>query len=103
MNTIPFVVSLPDKNAEDDEMGLFGRFRSDAPVGLQNIPADRLKENLVKVSSTVMGILKDIQEVGQFNLKEVTLAVEISAEGGVSLIGTSKFGGKGAITLKFKK
>jgi hypothetical protein len=39
--------------------------------------------------------------VGQFKLKEITMQVEISASGGISIIGTASIGGKGAITLKF--
>jgi len=35
-------------------------------------------------------------------LKTVTVAVEVSAEGGVSFIGTAKASGKGAITLTFE-
>jgi hypothetical protein len=43
-------------------------------------------------------------ELAGMELEEIELAVEISGEGQVSLLGTGgKMGGKGAMTLKFKK
>ena len=40
----------------------------------------------------------------RLQLNEVSLAVEITAEGGLSILGTGgKLGGKGGITLKFTK
>jgi hypothetical protein len=40
--------------------------------------------------------------VGDYELHEVKLQVEISAKGGVNLVGTAEAGGKGAITLTFR-
>lgn len=102
METIPFIVSLT-ANGEiaDDEMGIFGHNGSAAKVGEALIPVEKLKTNLEQVSRSVLSVIKDIKEVGQYKLKEVTLQVEVSASGGVSLIGTANVGGKGAITLKF--
>jgi hypothetical protein len=43
-------------------------------------------------------------ELAGMELDEIELSVEINGEGQVSLLGTgSKIGGKGAMTLKFKK
>ena len=41
-------------------------------------------------------------EVGGFELQQVQVALEVSAEGGFNLIGSAKAGGKGAITLTFQ-
>ena len=101
METIPFIVKMPDEQAGDDEMGIFGKFRADDAIGLQAVPVNRLKENLNQVAEAMLTVLDDIKQVGQFQLKEVTLQVEVSARGGVNLIGTASLGGKGAITLKF--
>ncbi len=103
MNSIPFLVTLSDKVDKPDEMGLFADTRSGAPVGLKEVPVDILKNNLTKLSTTIMDVLKDIHGVGKYNLTEVTLQAEVNAEGGVSLIGSANLGAKGTITLKFEK
>lgn len=95
--TIPFLVSLPDE--EDQEVK--GIFDFDAEIALQNIPIDQLKENLNNVCQSLTTALSDIKKVGDFKLKEVEIAVEVTADGGVCFVGTVNVGGKGAITLKF--
>ncbi|OYD92468.1 hypothetical protein CDG76_23360 [Nostoc sp. 'Peltigera membranacea cyanobiont' 210A] len=96
MDTIPILVSLPDKDEE-----VKGIFSLDAEVVLRDIPTELLRDNLNKLCQGVGTLLNDIKKVGGFRLKEVTVQVEVSAEGGVELIGTAKVGGKGAITLTF--
>jgi hypothetical protein len=46
-------------------------------------------------------MLDDVKQISSFKLKEVTIQVEVTAEGGIELVGTAKLGGKGAITLTF--
>ena len=96
METIPVLVSLPD---EDEEVK--GIFSPDADVVLRDIPTEKLRENLNNLCQGVGTLLGDIKKVGGFRLKEITIQVEVSAEGGVELIGTAKVAGKGAITLTF--
>ena len=96
MKTIPILVSV-----EDEDQEVKGLFSPDADIVLRNIPIDKLKENMAAVCSQVAETVSDIRQVGQFKLKEISIQVEISAEGGVELIGTAKLGAKGAITLKF--
>jgi hypothetical protein len=43
-----------------------------------------------------------VKAVGGFELAEVQVAVELTAEGGVNLIGNLTAGAKGAIQLTFK-
>ncbi|GCA84187.1 hypothetical protein MiHa_02158 [Microcystis aeruginosa NIES-2522] len=95
--TIPFLVSLPDESGQDTK----GIFSADAEIRLQEIPIDRLKENLNNICQGLTTALSDIKKVGNFKLKEVTVGVEVNAEGGVNFVGTVKLGGKGAITLTF--
>ncbi|MFJ7235985.1 hypothetical protein ACIQWB_02415 [Streptomyces olivaceus] len=64
--------------------------------------SERLRES---IESTV-GALRDVFErvadaTERFPLKEVQLSFEISAKGGVRLIGTSEVEGKGGMTLIF--
>jgi hypothetical protein len=100
MDSIPIIVAVPE-GEEDDLGGVKGILIPEPGTAVKELPASTLRQNLGAVCSAVVELLKDIKQVGQFKLKEVELAVEISAEGGVQLIGTSKVGGKGAIKLKF--
>src|SRR5262245_35629818 len=100
METIPFLVSVPE---DDDRKDTKGIFSSETVINVCQVPVDALQQNLSKVSEAVLTVLKDIKKVGQFRLTEVTLQVEVTAEGGVCLIGTANLGGKGAISLKFSE
>ncbi|MHB8117432.1 MAG: Pepco domain-containing protein [Methanothrix sp.] len=102
MKEIPFLVALPEENAESDQMGLFRR-GPNADIGFRQVPIEILKKNLAGISSAMLNVLGDIKQVGQFKLKEITIEVEVSADGGVSLIGTANLGGKGAISLTFSE
>ena len=98
METIPFLVSLPD---EDEEVK--GIFSTDTDIALRDLPTDLLKKNLSAVCQGVASVLSDVKKMGDFRLKEVTVQVEVTAEGGIELVGTAKLGGKGAITLTFSE
>jgi hypothetical protein len=98
METIPFLVSLPD---EDEQVK--GIFSSDSDIVVRDLPTERLRENLNKVCQGVASMVNDVKQVGNFQLKQITIQVGVTAEGGVELIGTAKLGGKGAITLTFSE
>ena len=68
---------------------------------IKNIDTDKMRESFSRLSEQISGMLQDIKNVGDFKLKEVQLSVEITAEGGVALIGNVKAGAKGAVTLTF--
>jgi hypothetical protein len=97
MEELPVLVSVVESVDERTK----AIFRPDAEVLLEYIPAERLRESLSKLCGGLSKIFSDIKAVGNFRLQEVTVQVEITAEGGISLIGTASVGGKGAITLKF--
>jgi len=101
MDSIPFLVALPTKTGENDEMGILGTLISDADIGMKQIPVCVLKNNMASIAESMLNVLEDIKQVGQYKLKEVTMQVEVSANGGVSIVGTANIGGKGAISLKF--
>lgn len=97
---LPFLVALPD---EDEDSEVKGFFRSDSDIGRKGVPVDKLKQNLTHVCKGMASALQDVKDLGDFKLKEVTIQVEVTAEGGVDLVGTAKLGGKGAITLTFSQ
>jgi hypothetical protein len=98
METIPFLVSLPD---EDQQVK--GIFSTETDIVVRDLPTERLRENLNKVCEGVASMVSDVKKIGSFQLKQVTIQVEVTAEGGIELIGTAKLGGKGAITLTFSE
>ncbi len=69
---------------------------------LKSVPISALRESLKDVCGDLTEALRDIRDVGRFRLAEVSVGVEVSAVGGISLIGTASVEGKGAITLKFE-
>jgi hypothetical protein len=101
MEQIPFLVAVPEATPANEVKGFLSH--DESCLALREIPVERLRDNLRKVSQALMTVLTDIKSVGNFELSEVVVQVEITAEGGVQFIGSSKIGGKGAITLKFAK
>ncbi len=95
MPTIPIVVES-EPELESGTLGLRG-----PSAKITHIDADRLRESLSDLTDQITGLFTDIKSVGDYKLKEVQVSLEISAEGGVALIGTAKAGAKGAVTLTF--
>ncbi len=85
---IPFVVEVSGKSG--------GR-----GIGFEDVPADKLRRSLEKATRVLAETFSSIGRVGEFELRELTLGLEIGAEGGVHFIGTSKVSGSGSITLTF--
>ena len=101
MATIPVLYSnsqteIPTEEME--ELTLGGGDRGTSPT-VRDMPVETLKTSMSQLSSHLGQILSDVKKVGDFKLQEVTLTVEVSAEGKVILVG--KTGIKGGITLKF--
>ena len=95
MNTIPIIVDTSD----GPQPGTLGVLTFSARV--KEIDADLLRQSLARLSEQISTLLHDVKQVGAFRLKEVQLQVEVTAEGGVALIGVAKAGVTGAITLTF--
>ncbi len=70
---------------------------------IAEIDADTLKQSLGKLTGQLDSLFRDIEAVGGFKLNQVEVSLEISAEGGVALIGTAKAGARGAISLTFSR
>ena len=95
MDTIPFIVDVPDSGAAK------GLFSPATGAVRTEIPTEVLRQNLARASEAMLQVLSDLKNVGRFRLSEVELQVEVTAEGGVNFIGSATLGAKGAITLKF--
>ena len=97
MSKIP-VITAP-AHATEPRPGTLGILEPESMI--TELDTDRLKASLAGLSAQIGEVLSDIRAVGDFKLKEVKVSVEISAEGGVALIGSAKAGAKGAIELTF--
>jgi hypothetical protein len=95
MATIPVVVE-PESELESGTLGL------ESVTGrIAQIDADTLRQSINNLTGQIAGLFKDIKAVGDYQLREVQVHLEVTAEGGVALIGNVKAGAKGAITLTF--
>jgi hypothetical protein len=98
--TLPFLVST----TVDDELSTKGFFRSgDGEAVLREIPIDALKRSLLSCTAALRSVFEEVAaQAGSLGLQEVHVGFEVSATGGIQLIGTSQVGSKGAITLVFR-
>lgn len=93
------IVTIESPAQPESTKGLF--FPTDTTANA-NIPVEKLQRNMTAITEAFLETLADIKKVGRFRLTEITVEVEVSAEGGIALIGTAKAAGKGAISLKFE-
>lgn len=88
VKTLPMIVEVPSKG-------------SSYSVGLAEVSVDVLRTKLTNSMAALSEVFSDIGKVGDFHLSEVSIGIEVSAEGGIHFIGTTKVAGSGSITLKF--
>ncbi len=98
MSTIPILFEQQAQQSESDTLGVL---TPDPGTMIKEVDADTIKSSLSELSGKLSDIFQDIKTVGDFKLKEVSLSVQISAEGGVSLVGIAKAKAAGTISLKF--
>lgn len=98
--TLPFLVTVED--GDDDTMGLFRH--GDREVALRDIPVAALRASVRRTLAGLRGVFEDVaDETGRLRLREAQFNFEVSAKGGLNLIGTSEIATKGAITLIFRE
>ncbi|GGY88672.1 Pepco domain-containing protein [Streptomyces poonensis] len=97
--TLPVLVSIEEEH-DDDSMGLFSR-RGD--VALRDVPLGPLRKNLAEVVDALQEVFSEVAaRDGVLSLKEAQLSFQVTAGGGVQLIGTTQIQGTRAVTLVFK-
>jgi len=81
---------------------LRSRSFSSSPVlgGHREVDVDIVKSGLNHLTGAIGELLTDLKAVGAYKLKQVSVTVEINAEGKVFLVG--KAGAKGGVTLTFE-
>jgi hypothetical protein len=80
-----------------------GVLRSSGDAVLERINVAKLNSNLKSLAQDLEELLQGVEAKGGFNLSEIEIGVEVTAEAGVTLIGTAKVGGTAALTLRFCK
>lgn len=66
------------------------------------VSLDVLQTNLTDFIEKMCIALKNVQtKISNYSLHEIEMSVDISASGGVTLVGSIEAGAKGGITLKF--
>ncbi|WP_330280203.1 hypothetical protein OHO83_34135 [Streptomyces sp. NBC_00569] len=97
------LVSIDDTEpaSGSGDMGIFGRRSEDTLV--RRIPTAVLRENLQRSVDTLQQVLADLRVPdGGMSLQQAQVSFEITATGGIAIVGTSaQVGAKGAITLTF--
>jgi Trypsin-co-occurring domain 1 len=82
----------------DPGKGIFGT----GPAIPVEIPIERLKASLSDLIAKLRAATSDIAaEADGLSLKELEVGIELTAEGGVNLIGTAKVGGTASLKLTF--
>lgn len=103
METLPFVVSIDEEDLDGagGSKSILGR--RDGDVSIRHIPVAVLRENLQRVVDAIRGVFDDVADGGgRMPLKQATVSVEVTAGGGITVVGTSaQVAGRGAITLTF--
>ncbi|MFF4503014.1 hypothetical protein [Streptomyces sp. NPDC001401] len=98
--TLPFWV-LSNEDGSGDAMGLFGR---DADAVLRQVPLGPLRKNLAETVAALQQVFADVAaQGGTLPLREAQLQFQVTASGGVQLVGTSQLQGSRALTLVFRQ
>ncbi|MFC5214497.1 hypothetical protein [Streptomyces coerulescens] len=99
--TLPFWVTVTDDGA-DDSMGLFNS--RDGEAVLRAVPLGPLRKNLADTVDALQQLFADAAaRGGTLPLAEAQLSFQVTAGGGVQLVGTGQVQGTRGLTLVFKR
>ncbi|MFF5932855.1 hypothetical protein [Streptomyces sp. NPDC012508] len=103
VESLDVLVTVDDRGATSNsgEKGIFGRGTGEGSV--RTIPVAVLRENLQRMVNGLQQVLGEVRvPEGGMTLQQAQVSFEITATGGITLVGTSaQVGAKGAITLTF--
>jgi hypothetical protein len=98
------IVVAPERTPEEEAKGLFGGRGSEPPI-VKKIPVEQLRDQFNALSQDVAKLMDDppASEAGDLHLTELAVQIEITASGGINLIGTASVGATAAMTLTFSR
>lgn len=104
--SLPFWVSVSeDEYADedsDDTMSVGGRRRGEP--ALRSVPLGPLRKNLAETVDALQQLFADAEaRGGTLPLAEAQLSFQVTASGGIQLIGTGQMQGTRGLTLVFKR
>ncbi|MEU6071043.1 hypothetical protein ABZ864_43020 [Streptomyces sp. NPDC047082] len=98
--SLPFWVTVTEE--DDDSMSLFGN-RNGEPA-LRSVPLGPLRKNLAETVDALQQLFADAAaRGGTLPLAEAQLSLQVTASGGIQLIGTGQVQGTRGLTLVFKR
>lgn len=101
--TIEVIVNAtPPQPAGGGTKSILGSNVASATVS-KSVDTGALKASLTRLTEGLGEMFGDLRAVGGMELDEVEVGIEITAEGGVKLIGTATVGATASVTLKFKR
>ena len=103
VETIPVLVIVHEDQLESDEKGIF-------PAGVESfaasrrIPVETLAANLRSVVHALTGAVAQANAERRegMHLVEMSVTLEVTAEGGVNLVGSASLSGKAGLELRFE-
>ena len=91
----------PDEDDDGDAMGMFWR---DGDAVLRKVPLGPLRKNLTETVTALQEVFADVAaQGGTLPLREAQLQFQVTASGGIQLVGSSQVQGTRAITLVFRQ
>jgi hypothetical protein len=98
------IVVAPEPEPRDDAKGLFHR-PGPEPGIVKKIPVEQLQKELSALSDSIGEMLDNASsaEPGKLQLEELSVQVEITASGGINLIGSANVGATASMTLTFSR
>ncbi|MDT0573630.1 hypothetical protein RM704_40375 [Streptomyces sp. DSM 3412] len=89
---------------EDDDGGTMGLFGRDSEAVLRQVPLGPLRKNLAETVAALQQVFADVAaQSGTLPLKEAQLQFQVTASGGVQLIGTTQMQGTRGLVLVFRQ
>ncbi|MDN0194164.1 hypothetical protein [Streptomyces sp. S.PNR 29] len=99
--SLPFWVTVTEEG-DDDSMGLFGS--GNGEPALRSVPLGPLRKNLAETVDALQQLFADASaHGGTLPLAEAQLSFQVTASGGIQLIGTGQMQGTRGLTLVFKR
>ncbi|MFC8895402.1 Pepco domain-containing protein [Streptomyces cinereoruber] len=101
--TLPFWVEV-EEDQEDDAMGGLFRRSGDTESVLRPVPLGPLRKNLAETVDALQKIFGDIAaREGALPLAEAQISFQVTAGGGIQLVGGGQVAGTRGLTLTFKR